>query len=151
MVVATEVRREPGDAPAARRRRDRAAALRSRALELADTDVAAYRAVVDVRRERDLPGHADRLADALSAASDPPVAIAETAVEVTRLAAGAARRAHGGVRGEAIAAAVLGDAAAAACVALVELNLGGDPGDPRLERVRSLARGAGVEADAAKV
>jgi formiminotetrahydrofolate cyclodeaminase len=151
MVVATEIRREPGDAPAARKRRDRAGALRARALELADTDVAAYRAVLEVRREGDLPGHAARLAEALSAAADPPVAIAEAAVEVTRLAAAAARRARGGVRGEAIAAAVLGDAAAAACVALVELNLGGRPDDPRLERIRALARGAGAEADAAKV
>jgi formiminotetrahydrofolate cyclodeaminase len=145
MAVATELRREPGDAPAARRRRDRAAALRAHALTLADTDVAAYRAVLDVRRERDLPGHAARLAEALSAAADPPVAIAEAAAEVARLAADAAGRARGGVRGEAIAAAVLGEASAAACVALVELNLGGSPDDSRLERVRALARGAGAE------
>ena len=139
MTVGTELRREPGDAPAARRKRDRAAALRAQALALADTDVAAYRAVLDVRREGDLPGHAARLAQALSAAADPPVAIAETAAEVTRLAVGAARRARGGVRGEAIAAVLLGEASAAACVSLVELNLGGAPDDPRLERVRALA------------
>jgi len=145
MVVATEMRREPGDAPAARRRRDRAGALRERALALADTDVAAYRAVLEVRRERDLPGHATRLAEALSAAADPPVAIAEAAAEVARLAADAARRARGGVRGEAITAAVLAEAATTACVALVELNLGGAPDDPRLERVRALAASAGAD------
>jgi formiminotetrahydrofolate cyclodeaminase len=145
MVVATELRREPGDAPAARRRRDRAAALRARALALADTDVSAYRAVLEVRRERDLPGHAARMAEALSAAADPPLAIAEAAAEVTRLAADAGRRARGGVRGEAMAAAVLGEAAAAACVGLVELNLGGAPDDSRLERVRALARAAGAD------
>jgi formiminotetrahydrofolate cyclodeaminase len=142
MVLATELRREPGDAPAARRRRDRAAALRARALTLADTDVSAYRAVLDVRRERDLPGHAARLADALSAAADPPLAIAEAAAEVTRLAADAGLRARGGVRGEAMAAAVVGEAAAATCVALVELNLGGRPDDERIKRVRALARAA---------
>jgi formiminotetrahydrofolate cyclodeaminase len=145
MVVATELRREPGDAPGARRRRDRAATLRARALELADTDVRAYRAVLEVRRERDLPGHAARLAKALSAAAEPPLAIAEVAAEVTRLAADAGRRARGGVRGEAIAAAVLGEASAAACVALVELNLGGAPEDGRIERVRGLARAAAAD------
>lgn len=145
MVIATEIRREPGDAPAGRRRRDRAAELRSLALDLADTDVGAYRAVLDVRREGDLPGHARRLHEALSAAADPPLAIAEAAAEVVALAVDAARRARGGVRGEAIAAAVLGEAAAAACVALVELNLGGAPADPRLERIRALARAAAKE------
>jgi formiminotetrahydrofolate cyclodeaminase len=144
MVLATELRREPGDAPAARRRRDRAAALRARALALADTDVSAYRAVLDVRRERDLPGHAARLSEALSAAAEPPLAIAEAAAEVTRLAVDAGRRARGGVRGEAIAAAVLGEASTAACVALVELNLGGGPDDERIKRVRELARAASV-------
>jgi formiminotetrahydrofolate cyclodeaminase len=145
MVLATELRREPGDAPAARRRRDRAATLRAQALALGDTDVSAYRAVLEVRREGDLPGHAARLADALSAAAEPPLAIAAAAAEVTRLAADAGRRARGGVRGEAIAAAVLGESAAAACVALVELNLGGAPGDERVERVRALARGAAAD------
>jgi formiminotetrahydrofolate cyclodeaminase len=142
MVLATEVRREPCDAPGARRRRDHAADLRARALVLADTDVAAYRAVLDVRREGDLPGHAARLQDALSAASDPPLAIPEAAAEVARLAADGARRLRGGIRGEAIAAAALAEGAASACVALVELNLAGRPDDPRLERVRTLAREA---------
>jgi formiminotetrahydrofolate cyclodeaminase len=142
MVLATEVRREPGDAPGARRRRDRAAALRAQALALADTDVAAYRAVLEVKREGDLPGHAARLQDALSAAADPPVAIAEAAAEVARFAADGALRARGGIRGEAIAAVALAEAAAATCVTMVELNLGGAPEDPRLERVRSLARDA---------
>ena len=145
MVLATEARREPADAPGARRRGERAAALRSRALALADADVAAYRAVLDVRREGDPPGHAARMRDALSAAAEPPLAIAAAAEEVARLAADAALRVRGGIRGEAIAAATLAEAAAAACVALVELNLGGASEDPRLaQRARVRAPGGGV-------
>ena len=57
MVSATALRGDGGD-PRALERRDRASALRARALELADADVAAYGAVLAVRRERDEPGDA---------------------------------------------------------------------------------------------
>jgi formiminotetrahydrofolate cyclodeaminase len=145
MVIANEQRREPGNAPGVQRRRNRALALRRQVLVLADTDVAAYRAVLEVRREGDVPGHAARLHEALSAAADPPLEIAEIAAEVARMAAEAARRVRGGVRGEAIAAVALGESAVAASAALVELNLGGDVGDPRLARVRTLAAEAAAE------
>ena len=145
MVLANELRREPGNAPGAQRRRDRARALRRQVLVLADTDVAAYRAVLEVRRERDVPGHAARLHEALSAAADPPLAIAEIAAEIAQMACAAARRVRGGVRGEAIAAVALGESAVAASAALVELNLGGDVDDPRLARVRTLSADAAAE------
>lgn len=135
-------------APGAAERRDRAAVLRERSLTLADEDVTAYRAVLDVRRERARPDYRERFREALAAAADPPLAIAKTAAELARLAADAAAHARGGVRGEALAAAVLAEGAVAACVPLVELNLGGAPADPRLERVRALA--AGARADRAR-
>jgi methenyltetrahydrofolate cyclohydrolase len=145
MVIANELRREPGNAPGAQRRCDRALALRRRVLLLADTDVAAYRTVLEVRREGDVAGHAARLHEALSAAADPPLAIAEIAAEIARMASEAARRVRGGVRGEAIAAVALGEAAVAASAALVELNLGGNIADPRLARIRALAAEAAGE------
>lgn len=139
MVSAIEQRGEAADSHGAGARAASAHALRAEALALADTDMEAYRAVLAVRRTREEPGYAERLRDALSAAADPPLAIAEAAAEVARLAREAAGHARGGVRGEAVAAAALADAAATVCVAIVELNLGGAPEDPRLARVRELA------------
>jgi formiminotetrahydrofolate cyclodeaminase len=121
---------------------DRAGALRLRALALADVDAAAYENVLAVQRRRDEPGHPERLRQALLEAADPLVEIAETAAELASLAADAAMVARGGVRGEALTAAALAAAVAEAGVPLVELNLGGARGDPRLERVRRAAQQA---------
>jgi formiminotetrahydrofolate cyclodeaminase len=89
MVSAVALRKDPPDLAAAVQRRDRAAELRARALELAHRDVAAYTEVLSVLRRRDEPGHGRRLRGALSEAANPPLAIAEVAAEVTRLAADA--------------------------------------------------------------
>jgi formiminotetrahydrofolate cyclodeaminase len=145
MVSAVSLRQEPAQPSAVEQRRDRAVALRQVALSLADNDAAAYREVLAVQRRRQEPGHAERLREALSAAADPLVAIVEAAGEVTRLAAHAAGEARGGVRGEAMAAAVLGAAVVHAGVPLVELNLGGARDDPRLCRVRRLSEQADAE------
>jgi formiminotetrahydrofolate cyclodeaminase len=147
MVSAVSLRKHASDTGAVEARREEAAALRARALALADRDIAAYREVLAVGRRREEAGHAARLHDALSAAADPPMAIVELAAEVTRLAAEAAEGARGGVRGEAITAAVLGEAVAHAGVSMVELNLGGAPEDPRLTRVRALAQAARADRD----
>jgi formiminotetrahydrofolate cyclodeaminase len=147
MVSAVTLRKQPADAAAAQARRGRAAVLRARALALADEDVAAYRDVLAVSRTRDQPGHAARLREALGAAAEPPVAIVEVAAEITRLAADAVADARGGIRGEAITAAILAEGVARAGVAIVELNLAGAPDDPRLARVRALARAARADRD----
>jgi formiminotetrahydrofolate cyclodeaminase len=149
MVSAVALRKEPVDAAAAERRRDRAASLRAQALELADRDVAAYTAVLAVLRRRDEPGHGTRLRAALSDAADPPLAIVEIAAEVTRLAADAAAEARGGVRGEAMTAAILAEAAVRAGIPLVDLNLAGAREDPRRRRVRELAQAAGADLERA--
>src|SRR3954447_16590574 len=153
MVTAVELRRDPVDDGPAARRAERAAALRASALELADLDVAAYTQVLDVLARRAEPGHGGRPRDALAeaarppldiapAAAGPPLDIARAAAEATRLAADAAAVARGGVRGEAVAAAVLGEAAVRASVPLVEINLAGHRGDPRLDEIGDLARAA---------
>jgi formiminotetrahydrofolate cyclodeaminase len=145
MVAAVALRDERADHEAARRRRDRASELRTEALALADVDVKAYTEVLAVLRRRDEPGHGARLRQALSRAADPPLGIARASAEVTSLAADAAADARGGVRGEAVTAAVLGEAVVRAVVPVIELNLGGAPDDPRRTVAADLARGAAAD------
>ena len=121
--------------PELERRRRRAGELRAAALRLAGEDAAAYRAVIDASRER--------RSEALAAAADPPLAIAEAAAETGALAAASAGDASGPLRGEAETAALVAAAATRAAARLVELNLGGAPDDPRLNRARELAKRAG--------
>ncbi len=149
MVCAVALRKQPQDPNALDKRRDRAAALRELALSLADTDVAAYGAVLAAQRRRQDSGHAAGVREALQAAADPLVAIVEAGAEVARLAADAVADARGGVRGEAMTAAVLGAAVVRAGVPLVELNLAGARDDPRLARVRQLRLEADSERDRA--
>jgi formiminotetrahydrofolate cyclodeaminase len=142
MVSAITLRKEPGAPDAIEARRDRAHALRTTALSLADRDAAAYRDVLAVQRRRDEPGHPQRLRQALADAADPLVLIVETAREVADLATGAIADARGGVRGEAIAALVLAESVSRGGVPLVELNLASDPQDPRRAQVREGAAAA---------
>ncbi len=116
----------------------RGAAARARAAALADEDAAAYTEVIDAQRA----GDGAQIAAALSRASDVPLAIAETAAEMGALAADVATSGRASVRGDAIAGALLAEAATAAAARLVEINLADAPGDPRLERARELARSA---------
>ena len=110
-----------------------ARALRERALELGERDVALYAAVLERRRA----GESD--AAELDEASEPPLAIAEISVEVAELAREAARDGAVALRGDALAAARLADAAAGAAARLVEINLAASPDDPRVARARELA------------
>jgi formiminotetrahydrofolate cyclodeaminase len=142
MVSAVTLRKEPESPAAVQARVDRARALRTTALALADLDAAAYRDVLAVQRRRDEPGHPQRLRQALADAADPLVRIVETAREVTELATGAVADARGGVRGEALTAIVLAESVARGGVPLVELNLANDPQDPRRAQVRAAAAAA---------
>lgn len=145
MVSAVMLRKEPDSPEAVEARRDRAHALRATALSLADLDAAAYRDVLAVQRRRDEPGHPQRLRQALADAADPLVRIVQTAREVSELAAGAVADARGGVRGEALTALVLAASVARGGVPLVELNLAGDPQDPRRALVRQAAEASVAE------
>jgi formiminotetrahydrofolate cyclodeaminase len=120
--------------PRAERRRERACELRATALRLADEDAAAYRAVLAA-------GPEDKH-EALAAAADPPLAVAEAAAEAGMLAREALAEATGPVRGEAQAAVALADAATRAAAQLVELDLEHAQEDPRLARARRLAAGS---------
>jgi formiminotetrahydrofolate cyclodeaminase len=138
-MVAGVLRARGEGSSALERRRSRAGELRAAALRLADEDAAAYRAVIDAPPER--------RRQALSAAADPPLAIAEAAAEAGALAVASAADARGPVRGEADTAALLAAAAVRAAARLIELNLGGAPDDPRLIRARELAERAGTSFD----
>jgi formiminotetrahydrofolate cyclodeaminase len=106
--------------------RARAARLRAQALALA------YEAVLDALREpAEQPGRAERLDAALSDAADSPLAVARGAAEVAVLADEVARTGNRHLRGDAVAGALLAEAACAAAARLADLNLAGRPRDPR--------------------
>lgn len=149
MVSLVSLGKQPAQAAAIGERRDRAAVLRHVALSLAESDAAAYRAVLAAQRRREEPDHAQAVRKALHAAAEPLVEIVEIAGELTRLAADAVVDARGGVRGEALTAAVLGAAVAQAGVSLVEMNLAGARNDPRIARVGEVAEQAYADRDRA--
>jgi formiminotetrahydrofolate cyclodeaminase len=104
---------------------ERAEALRTRLLELADEDLFAYRPVLEaLRRPREDPERPAALAAALTAASQPPLAIANAAADVAELAAAVAPK-NEHLTGDANVAALLAAASAQAATRLVELNLAG--------------------------
>jgi formiminotetrahydrofolate cyclodeaminase len=112
--------------------RSRAGELRARALELAEEELHVYEAVLGVLREpAEEPGRAERLDAALSDAADSPLAVARAAAEVAELAAEAARTGNRHLRGDAVAGALLAEAACAAAARLADINLAGRPSDPR--------------------
>jgi len=116
------------------------AALRARALELADADLGSYAPVLEAQRlPVEDPSRSERLRTALSEASDVPLAVAEAACEVAELAAERSRSGGRSLEGDATAAALLAEAAARAAARLVELNLAARPDDPRVAAARELA------------
>jgi formiminotetrahydrofolate cyclodeaminase len=122
----------------------RAGALRAEALRLSEADAAGYLPVLAALREpASAPGRAERLAAALSAAADVPLAVAESAAEVSALARRVAAEGRAALTGDALTGAELAAAAARAAARLVEIDLEGAPGYPRLERARAAAEAAG--------
>jgi methenyltetrahydrofolate cyclohydrolase len=123
--------------------RARAHELRADSVALAEGELGVYGAVLDaLRLPEDEPGRAKRLEAALSDATDSPLAIARTAAEVAALAAECARTGNRHLRGDAMAAALLGEAACAAAARLAEMNLAGRPADPRREEAAEVPRHA---------
>jgi methenyltetrahydrofolate cyclohydrolase len=120
----------------------RASELRERMLALADQDLSSYAGVLEVRRlPAAHPERADRLAGALSDASQAPVAIAEGAAEVAGLLARVTVASDPAVRGDALAGVLIAEAASAAAASLVEINLAGRE-DADLARARDARRRA---------
>lgn len=118
----------------------RAAALRSRLLELAEADTRSYGPVLAAMRlEHRSPERSAALAAALSAAAEVPLAIATAAAEVAELGARAAASGSRHLLGDATAAILLADGACDAAARLVELNLAAKPDDPRLAEAAAAA------------
>jgi formiminotetrahydrofolate cyclodeaminase len=123
--------------------RTRAGELRARALELAEEELHVYEAVLDALREpEDAPGRAERLDAALSEAADSPLAVARAAAEVAALAGEVASTGNRNLRGDAVAGALLAEAACCASARLADLNLAGRPADPRREEASELTQRA---------
>jgi formiminotetrahydrofolate cyclodeaminase len=116
-----------------------AAALRSRALQIADADIEAFSAA---RAALEAHAEAHELAAALDLAAEMPIALAAAASDAATIAAEVAERGVPDVRADAAAAAVLAAAAAQAALHLVEINLSTLPGDERVARARVHAAAA---------
>lgn len=116
----------------------RADELRGRATDLAQEDADAYREFL--ARSRD--GDEGRL-EALSRATDVPLAIAELGAETAEIAARIVEHGNPNLRGDAATGAVLAEAATRAAATLVALNArAGGFGDDRAERAERSARRA---------
>jgi formiminotetrahydrofolate cyclodeaminase len=119
---------------------ERAAELQAQALDLAESERSSYLPVLEaLRAPSGAPGRAERLAAARSSASETPLRIAETAALVGELAATITAAGSPHLAGDAIAAALLAEAACRSASTLVAINLKGDSGDPRLQRARELS------------
>ena len=116
----------------------RAAALCAEALRLGEADMTAYAPVLEAQRmAEDDPERRPRLAAARAAAADVPLGIAETAAQVAELARELARSGRRSLVGDALAGADIAAGACRAAARLVEINLAGARGDPRVGRARA--------------
>lgn len=125
------------DAPALAERAD---ALRRQVQALASEDAEAYTEVLRafaLPREPDPVARSAKIRATLSAAAEPPLAVAEAAVEVGVLARRLVAHGNPNLRGDALTSRLLAAAGCRAAVELVAANLVTD--DPRLARARKLA------------
>jgi formiminotetrahydrofolate cyclodeaminase len=128
----------------------RAAALRGRALELAQRELHAYEPVLAaLQLPREHPGRAERLDAALSDAAETPLELARASGEVATLALEAARTGPSHLRGDAIAGALIAEGACQAAARLVAINLAGRPDDKRLVELAELTSRAAAVREAA--
>ncbi len=119
---------------------ERASALRAQALDLAERELESYEPVLAAMRlDRSDPARDDAIRAALSAAAEAPLAIARTAAEVARLGAETAAGGNEHLRGDAVTAVLLAEAACRSAAKLVELNLAGVPDDGRRRQAAELA------------
>ena len=115
-LVAKAARLSP-DWPRAAEVLEQAEALRALVAPLAQADADAYTKVLEAQRRK------EGVAEALSAAADVPAAIAEAATEVASLASLAAREGNTRLRGDAVMAAELAEAASRGAAELVAINV----------------------------
>ncbi len=128
----------------------RAAELRVQALELANLELDSYAPVLEaLRRPASDAGRAPSLREALSNASAAPLKLAGLGAELAELAARAAAEGSLHLVGDVSTAALLAEAACRGAARLVQVNLAGEPGDPRLQRTAELTRHAAAAREAA--
>jgi methenyltetrahydrofolate cyclohydrolase len=141
--------------------------IRTAAAALIDEDPRAYAAVIEQRRRTATartqasaggggrsasPGSAEderALAAALSKASDVPMRLVELAAQVADLGTALAADGNPALRGDALAAAYLAQAAARSAATLVSINLAASPQDGRHARTASLLTAIARSVDAA--
>ena len=118
---------------------DRADAARRRVAPLARNDAESYGRVLDAYREPDSETRRERVSDALSGATDVPLAVAEIGNEVAGIAARLVEEGNPNLEGDAIAAVLLAEAGVRAATVLVEINLSSaNVDDDRLGRANEL-------------
>jgi formiminotetrahydrofolate cyclodeaminase len=118
----------------------RAPALRAGLLEAGEDDVRSYAPVLDaLRLPAGDPSRERRVQEALSTASEAPLAIVRASAEVTDLAMEVWARSKPALRGDAAAAVLIAESAARSAARLVEINLHGRRGDPRPAEVAELS------------
>src|ERR687898_375946 len=118
---------------------ERADAARRRVAPLARIDAESYGRVLDAYREPDSETRRERVSDALSGATDVPLAVAEIGNEVAGIAARLAEEGNPNLEGDAIAAVLLAEAGVHAATVLVEINLSSaNVEDDRLGRANEL-------------
>jgi methenyltetrahydrofolate cyclohydrolase len=121
----------------------RAAALRDRSLELAERELHSYEPVLTaLRLPASDPERGSRLSNALAAASTAPLAVASVGAQLAGIAAETVDGVSDQLVGEAVVASELAEGACRAAARLVEINLAGASGDPRLTEVAGLVRSA---------
>jgi methenyltetrahydrofolate cyclohydrolase len=121
----------------------RAGALRDRALELAERELHSYEPVLEaLRLPASDPDREARVSEALASASSAPLAIASVAAQLAGIAAETVDGVSDQLVGEAVVAAELAEGACRAAARLVEINLAGAAGDPRLTEVAGLVHSA---------
>lgn len=108
-----------------------ARSYRGRLLALADEDAQAYAAV--------LAAQGTERAQALARAADAPLEMAELGAAVATRSAELAEEGNPNLRGDALTAVLLAEAATKAAANLVEINLADSAADGRSERARAAA------------
>jgi formiminotetrahydrofolate cyclodeaminase len=118
---------------------DRADAARRRVAPLARIDAESYGHVLEAYREPESETRRERVSDALSGATDVPLAVAEVGNEGASIAARLVEGGNTNLVGDAITAVLLAEAGVRAAVTLAEINLSSaNLEDDRLGRANEL-------------
>ena len=118
---------------------NRADVARRRVAPLARIDAESYGRVLDAYREPDSETRRERVSDALSGATDVPLAVAEIGNEVAGIAARLVEEGNPNLEGDAMTAVLLAEVGVRAAAALAEINLSSaNVEDERLGRTNRL-------------